>query len=69
MVLNGKLDPRDSTHPANRRAQQVKMHTLTDFQLYVQNMGSSVINHGNPGERQQTQRRCTIDKVRFVCLI
>ena len=48
MVLNGKSDPRDSSHPANRRAQQVKMHTLTDFQLYVQNMGSSNINHGNP---------------------
>ena len=52
MVLNGKSDRRDTTHPANRRAQQVKMHTLTDFQLYVQNIGRSVTFLGSPGEER-----------------
>ena len=52
MVLNGKLDPRDSTHPTNWWAQQVKMHTLTDFQVYVQNMGRSVIFLGTPDEER-----------------
>ena len=52
MVLNGKSDPRDTTHPANRRAQQVKMHTLTDFQVYVQNMGRSITTLGTPGEKR-----------------
>ena len=46
MVLNGKSDPRDTTHPA------VRMHTLTDFQLYVQNMGRSVTFLGSPGEER-----------------
>ena len=48
MVLNGKSDPRDTTHPA------VKMHTLTDFQLYVQNMDRSVTFLGSPGEERHT---------------
>ena len=48
MVLNGKSDPRDTTHPA------VKMHTLTDFQLYVQNMDCSVTFLGSPGEERHT---------------
>ena len=52
MVLSGKSDPRDSTHPANRWVQQVKMHSLTDFQVYVQNMGRSVIFLGTPDEER-----------------
>ena len=45
-------DPRDLTHPANRWAQQVEIHTLTDFQVYVQNMGCSVTFLGTPGEER-----------------
>ena len=43
MVLNGKSDPRDTTHLANRRA---------DFQLCVQNIGRSVTFLGSPGEER-----------------
>ena len=47
-MVNVKSDPRDTTHPA------VKMHTLTDFQLYVQNMDRSVTFLGSPGEERHT---------------
>ena len=50
MVLNSKSEPGNWTHPATRRALQVKMHAVTNFQSYMCRPCSALDFYANTGE-------------------
>ena len=50
MVLNSKSEPGNWTQPATRRALQVKMHAVTNFQSYMCRPCSALDFDTNIGE-------------------
>ena len=50
MVLNSKSEPGNWTQPATRRALQVKMHAVTNFQSYMCRLCSALDFDTNIGE-------------------